>query len=46
MIGVPCRYMQTGVETLDPRDVERTARLLAHYLASLPLDWSVVEVIK
>ena len=46
VIGVPCRYMHTGVETLDPRDVERTARLLGHYLASLPLDWSVVEVIK
>ena len=44
--GIPCRYMHTGVETLDPRDVERCARLLAHYLASLPLDWSVVERIK
>jgi len=46
VVGVPCRYMHTGVETLDPRDVERTARMLAHYLASLPLEWSVVEVLK
>jgi putative aminopeptidase FrvX len=46
VIGIPCRYMHTGVETLDPRDVERCARLLAHYLAALPLDWSVVERIK
>lgn len=46
VLGVPCRYMHTGVETLDPRDVERSARLLGHYLASLPPEWSVVEVIK
>jgi tetrahedral aminopeptidase len=46
VVGAPCRYMHTGVETLDPRDIERIARLLGHYLASLPLDWSVVEVIK
>jgi tetrahedral aminopeptidase len=46
VVGVPCRYMHTGVETIDPRDVERCARMLAHYLASLPLDWTVVEVIK
>jgi tetrahedral aminopeptidase len=46
VVGIPCRYMHTGVETVDPRDVERCARLLAHYLASLPPDWSVVERIK
>jgi tetrahedral aminopeptidase len=46
VVGVPCRYMHTGVETIDPRDVERCARMLAHYLSSLPLEWSVVEVIK
>jgi putative aminopeptidase FrvX len=46
VIGIPCRYMHTGVETVDPRDVERCARLLAYALAALPLDWSVVERIK
>ena len=46
VIGVPCRYMHTGVETVEPRDVDRCAGLLAHYLASLPTDWAVVEVIK
>lgn len=46
VIGIPCRYMHTGVETVDPRDVDRAARLLASYLADLPADWSVAERLK
>jgi len=46
VIGIPCRYMHTGVETVEPRDVDRCARLLAGYLADLPTDWSVTEVLK
>lgn len=46
VLSVPCRYMHTGVETVEPRDVDRGARLLAGYLASLPADWSVTEVLK
>jgi tetrahedral aminopeptidase len=46
VIGIPCRYMHTGVETVEPQDVDRCARMLAHYLASLPSDWDVVEVLK
>jgi tetrahedral aminopeptidase len=46
VLGIPCRYMHTGIETVDPRDVDRCARLLAGYLAGLPLDWSVTEVLK
>lgn len=46
VLGIPCRYMHTGVETVDPRDVDRCARLLASYLADLPADWSVGESLK
>jgi len=46
VLGIPCRYMHTGVETVDPRDVDRSARLLASYLADLPADWSVGERLK
>lgn len=46
VVGIPCRYMHTGIETVEPRDVDRCARLLAAYLAELPLDWSVTEVLK
>ena len=46
VIGIPCRYMHTGVETVDPRDVDRASRLLASYLADLPRDWSVAERLK
>jgi endoglucanase len=46
VIGIPCRYMHTGVEMVDPRDVDRCARLLAGYLADLAVDWSVTEVLK
>jgi endoglucanase len=46
VIGIPCRYMHTSVETVDPRDVERCAQLLAHYLANLPVDWRATVVLK
>jgi putative aminopeptidase FrvX len=46
VIGVPCRYMHTGVETVEPRDVDRCAQLLAHYLRGLPEEWSATEVLK
>ncbi|HTM00503.1 MAG TPA: M42 family peptidase [Candidatus Omnitrophota bacterium] len=46
VLGIPCRYMHSGVETVEPRDVDACARLLAGYLAGLPADWSVTEVLK
>ncbi len=46
VIGIPCRYMHTGVETVEPRDVDRCAHLLAHYLSELSPGWRAVEVLK
>jgi len=46
VIGIPCRYMHTGIETVEPRDVDRCAHLLAHYLSELAPDWRAVEVLK
>jgi endoglucanase len=46
VVGIPCRYMHTGIETVEPRDIDRCARLLAGYLAGLPVEWSVTEVLK
>ncbi len=46
VVGIPCRYMHTGIETVEPRDVERCAHLLAHYLANLPVEWRGTEVLK
>ena len=46
VIGIPCRYMHTGIETVEPRDVDRCAHLLAHYLAALPVAWRATEVLK
>jgi tetrahedral aminopeptidase len=46
VIGIPCRYMHTSVETVDPRDVDRCARLLAHYLAHLAPEWRATVVLK
>ena len=46
VIGIPCRYMHTGVETVEPRDVDRCAHLLSHYLSGLSPEWRVVEVLK
>ncbi len=46
VIGIPCRYMHTGIETVEPRDVDRCAHLLAHYLSELSPAWRSVEVLK
>jgi endoglucanase len=46
VMGVPCRYMHTGVEVVEPRDVDRCAAILADYLASLEPAWRAVEVLK
>jgi endoglucanase len=45
VLGIPCRYMHTGIETVDPRDIDCCARLLGGYLAGLPVDWSVTVVL-
>jgi endoglucanase len=39
VISTPTRYMHTPVETLAVRDLERTARLLAHFIAELDADF-------
>ncbi|MCW5852320.1 MAG: M42 family metallopeptidase [Anaerolineae bacterium] len=44
ILSLPTRYMHTPVETLAVRDLERTARLLAHFIAEL--DPSFVEELK
>lgn len=46
VIGIPCRYMHTGIETVEPRDVDRCAHLLAHYLSELSPEWRALEVLK
>ncbi len=46
VISVPCRYMHTGVEVVEPLDVDRTAAVLAHFVASLDPAWRAVEVLK
>jgi putative aminopeptidase FrvX len=46
VIGIPCRYMHTGIETVEPRDVDRCAHLIAHYLSELAPEWRAVEVLK
>jgi endoglucanase len=40
LLGIPVRSMHTPVETVCLRDVERTARLLAEFIARLPLDFA------
>jgi endoglucanase len=35
LISIPSRYMHSPVETIHPRDVERTSRLMAHFIAGL-----------
>ena len=35
LISIPSRYMHSPVEVIQPKDVERTGRLLAHFIAGL-----------
>jgi endoglucanase len=35
LISVPSRYMHSPTEVVDPKDVERIGRLMAHFIASL-----------
>lgn len=35
LVSIPLRYMHTSVETVCYRDIERTGRLLAHYIAEV-----------
>jgi putative aminopeptidase FrvX len=39
LLSLPLRSMHSPVETIDLNDVERTARLLAHFIASLSDDF-------
>jgi hypothetical protein len=46
VIGIPCRYMHTAIETVAPEDVDRCARVLARFVGDLEPSWRAVEVIK
>lgn len=35
LISIPSRYMHSPVETIQPKDVERASRLMAHFIAGL-----------
>jgi endoglucanase len=35
LLSIPSRYMHSPVETIQPKDVERTGRLMAHFIAGL-----------
>lgn len=39
LVSIPVRNMHSPVEVVHPRDVERTARLLAHFIAGLDEDF-------
>lgn len=39
LVSIPLRYMHTSVETVEARDIERTARLLASFIANLDGDF-------
>jgi endoglucanase len=39
LLSIPLRYMHTPVEMIAWKDVERTGRLLAQFVAELPLDY-------
>lgn len=41
LLSIPSRYMHSPVETIQPKDVERAGRLMAHFIAGL--DESFVE---
>ncbi len=35
LVSIPSRYMHTPIETVHPKDIERTGRLIAYFIASL-----------
>ncbi len=35
LLSIPSRYMHSPIETIHPKDVERTGRLMAHFIARL-----------
>ncbi len=39
LISLPILNMHSPVETLDPRDIERSGRLLSQFIATLPADF-------
>ncbi|MCU0499616.1 MAG: M42 family peptidase [Anaerolineae bacterium] len=39
LLSIPIRNMHSPVETVDLRDIERTGRLLAHFIADLDADF-------
>jgi tetrahedral aminopeptidase len=39
LLNIPLRNMHSPVETVDLRDIERTGRLLAHFIAKLDADF-------
>jgi endoglucanase len=39
LLSIPLRYMHTPVEMIAWKDVERTGRLLAQFVAELPMDY-------
>jgi endoglucanase len=39
LFSLPIRNMHSAVETIDLADIERTGRLLAHFIASLDADF-------
>lgn len=39
LLGLPLRYMHSPVETVDVKDIERTSRLMAHFIAGLAPDF-------
>ncbi|MBL8152912.1 MAG: hypothetical protein JNM70_01910, partial [Anaerolineae bacterium] len=39
LLGIPLRNMHSPVETVDLRDIERTGRLLAQFIAGLGADF-------
>jgi tetrahedral aminopeptidase len=41
LVSIPLRYMHTSVETVCYRDIERSGKLMAHYIAGI--DWAYVE---
>ncbi len=39
LLSIPLRNMHSPVETIDIRDIERTGRLLAHFITALDVDF-------